>query len=162
MIKACEVDPERAIGALLPGAQFADAYRVTALGGLSDAMTAARIMVECSPVWVTQLMKLRNKVVKPLGLKDDDADDYGLGKIGFFPVVFASRQRVVLGLEDKHLDFRAVVDVANAGGVSHVTVTTLVRMHNLFGRAYLTAMLIVRTWLDKLARQSSGDAGSHP
>lgn len=46
-------------------------------------------------------------------------------------------ERVVLGFDDKHLDFRLVVD--STGG--EITGTTLIRTHNLLGRAYLAAVL---------------------
>ena len=49
---------------------------------------------------------------------------------------------MLLGLNDKHLDFRIVVDVVPIGTQQrHVTATTLVRTHNLLGRAYLAAVL---------------------
>jgi hypothetical protein len=110
-------------------------------------------------------MTWRNRLVRPLGLKVEDANDYGLGKVGFFPVVSESPGRVVFGLEDRHLDFRAVIDVVSADEVSHVTVTTLVRLHNVLGRAYLTAILpfhrlIVRAWLDNLTKRPADDADS--
>jgi hypothetical protein len=54
-----------------------------------------------------------------------------------FPVVGQSPDRVVLGFDDRHLDFRIVV--ALAGGWA--TLTTAVRWHNAFGRAYLAAVM---------------------
>ena len=52
-------------------------------------------------------------------------------------MVRQSADEVVLGFDDKHLDFRIVVAVA--GGFA--TVTTIVRCHNAWGRAYLTAIM---------------------
>ena len=114
-------------------------------------------MVERSPSWVTGLMTMRNTLVRPLGLKVDDAGSDGVERIGFFPVVSETPRRIVFGLQDKHLDFCGVVDVENSDGSCHVTVTTLVHLHNLLGRAYLTAILpflkmIVRTWLEELTQ----------
>jgi hypothetical protein len=48
---------------------------------------------------------------------------------------------LVAGFNDKHLDFRVVVDVAAAGPGQSVTATTLVMTHNLFGRCYLAIIL---------------------
>ena len=160
MNRAHAVAPERGIGDLLAGAQFVDAYSVVAPSGVADAMEAARRMIARSPDWATRLMALRNTLVKPLGLKVDGGTEEGVEKLGLFPVVSATPRRVVFGFEDRHLDFRGVVDVADApelAGASRVTLSTLVRLHNLFGRAYLTAILpfhgrIVRGWLDELAR----------
>jgi len=162
-MRARSVSPESDIGRLLTGAQFIDAYSVTVPGGVPDAKAAATAMVERSAGWVRGLMATRNAIVKPFGLKVDGAREAGLERIGFFPILSETPSRIIFGLEDKHLDFRGVVDVRNSDapssdGTSDVTVTTLVRQHNLFGRAYLAAILpfhkiIVRTWLQSLTRQ---------
>ncbi len=60
------------------------------------------------------------------------------------------------GLDDKHLDFRVVIDVAGTADQQRVTATTLVLTHNLLGRAYLTIILpfhrlIVRNMLRQVA-----------
>jgi Protein of unknown function (DUF2867) len=62
---------------------------------------------------------------------------------------------VVLGMADKHLDFRAVVDVRQDGAGWQVTATTVVRTHNWLGRAYLAVImpfhrLVVRAMLDQV------------
>ncbi len=78
------------------------------------------------------------------------------GAIGIFPVLSETPDRLVAGFDDHHLDFRVVVDVAASGQGQQVTATTLVRTHNLFGRAYLAVILpfhrlIVRTMLRQVA-----------
>lgn len=69
-------------------------------------------------------------------------------------------ERLVAGFDDKHLDFRAVIDVAaswpDSDAGQQVTATTLVRTHNLFGRIYLAIILpfhrlIVPAMLRKVA-----------
>jgi len=50
-------------------------------------------------------------------------------------------RRLVAGFNDRHLDFRVVVDVALAGSGQQVTLATLVLTHNLLGRAYLAVIL---------------------
>jgi hypothetical protein len=76
--------------------------------------------------------------------------------IGIFPVVSETPNLLVVGLNDKHLDFRLVVDVATSGGARNVTATTLVKTHNQLGRTYLAIILpfhrlIVRTLLRQFA-----------
>jgi Protein of unknown function (DUF2867) len=45
---------------------------------------------------------------------------------------------VMLGMNDKHLDFRLLVDVVNEGGGRQIiTASTVVKTHNALGRAYL-------------------------
>ena len=113
---------------ILPGYQFADAYKVPAPHGL-DAIEATRLAFAHGPLWIRSLMGLRNRLGRVVGLKPAPASG--------FPVVRQSADEVVLGFDDRHLDFRIVVAIA--GGFA--TVTTIVRWHNAWGRAYLTAIM---------------------
>jgi hypothetical protein len=61
--------------------------------------------------------------------------------IGMFPVLSETPDRVIAGFNDKHLDFRVVVDVATFPDTQQVTATTLVLTHNLLGRAYLAIIM---------------------
>jgi hypothetical protein len=56
-------------------------------------------------------------------------------------VIAETPHRVLLGLNDKHLDFRIAVDVAVGTEQRHFTATALVRTHNLLGRTYLATVL---------------------
>ncbi len=118
------VDAER----ILPGHQFADAYKVVAPRGM-DAIEATRLAFAHGPAWIRTLMALRNRLGRMVGLKPALPEG--------FPVVSESPSQVVLGFDDRHLDFRIVVDVARG----NATVTTLVRWHNRWGRAYLAAIM---------------------
>ena len=113
---------------ILPGYQFADAYQVPAPQGM-DAIEATRLAFAHGPLWIRSLMGLRNRLVRLVGLKPARASG--------FPVVQQSADEMVLGFDDRHLDFRIVVAIA--GGF--VSVTTLVRWHNAWGRAYLAAVM---------------------
>ncbi|MDB5479394.1 MAG: hypothetical protein JWO83_447 [Caulobacteraceae bacterium] len=155
MTEVFAVRPAPDVGTVLIGAHFVDAYRVTVAADDLDAADAARSMLAQPPAWTRGLMALRNALVTPFGLKIDAGPGDRRERIGLFPIESATRNRVVLGFDDKHLDFRVVVDVVGAGVVREVTATTLVRLHNLLGRAYLTAILpfhklIVRSMLSKV------------
>lgn len=113
---------------LLPGHQFADAYKVQAPRGM-DAIEATRLAFARGPSWIRFLMGLRNGLGRLVGLKP--------ARSSGFPVILETPAEVVLGFDDRHLDFRIVVAVA--GGLA--TVTTLVRWHNAWGRTYLAAVL---------------------
>ena len=113
---------------ILPGHQFADAYKVPAPHRM-NAIEATRLAFAHGPAWVRALMGLRNRLGRLVGLRPARASG--------FPVISQALDEVVLGFDDKHLDFRIVVSVA--GGFA--TVTTLVRWHNAWGRAYLTAIM---------------------
>ncbi len=125
----------------MPGADFVDAYRLTVAAVGLSASDAAKRALDHPPAWIRQLLGLRNALVAPFGLKPGPGDDDPRERIGFFPVESTSPSRIVLGFDDSHLDFRLVVDVAEAGAHTDVTATTLIRRHNLFGRVYLAAIL---------------------
>jgi hypothetical protein len=128
-------------GSLLAGAQFADAYTLTVEDPALDARGAAERMFNTLPRWISGLMAVRNFVVALFGLKTSTPRKTARDVVGFFPVISQSPDRLVAGFDDKHLDFRVVVDVVPAGEVRRVTTTTLVRRHNLSGRLYLAVVL---------------------
>ena len=113
---------------ILPGHQFADAYKVPAPHGV-DAIAATRMAFAHGSWWIRTLMGLRNRLGRAVGLKPAPASG--------FPVISQSVDEVLMGFDDKHLDFRVVVTVA--GGFA--TVTTIVRWHNAWGRVYLAAIM---------------------
>jgi uncharacterized protein DUF2867 len=138
-----EIEPDVDRESVLAGAQFADAYRVTVRGAELDARRAAERIFSRSPGWVQMLLDLRNAIVAPLGLKTSATREARAGMVGMFPILRETPERLIAGFNDRHLDFRIVVDVASAGG-SHdqeVTATTLVLTHNWLGRAYLTVIM---------------------
>lgn len=132
------VAPDSATLTLLPGAQFADAFRMTVDDGTLTARRAAERMLAQSPRWVRALMRLRNMAVAPLGLKTPSHDKtIAAESIGAFPVISDTPERVIAGFNDRHLDFRVIVDVSGRD----VTATTLVQTHNLLGKAYLATIM---------------------
>jgi len=137
-----EITPTVDTTALLPGAQFIDAHRVEIGEVAIDARQACIRMVLHGPRWIDALLRLRNILVAPFGLKTsgEGAPAPG-GLIGLFPVVSETPDRLVAGFNDYHLDFRIVVDVGGIAERRQVTSTTLVRTHNLLGRAYLTLVM---------------------
>jgi hypothetical protein len=140
-MKVLEVDPNVDSGALLAGAQFVDAYSIAIDGADLDARQAAEKMLARAPQWIEALLALRNFLVTPFGLKTSALVEPGaLDFIGIFPVVRQTPERLVAGFNDKHLDFRLVIDVASAGDRQRITATTLVLTHNLLGRTYLAVI----------------------
>ena len=156
-MKIREVAPEVDSGALLAGAQFVDAYRVAIEGTNLDARKAAEKIFASGPRWIEVLLRLRNTIVAPFGLKQSGANEPAPGgMIGIFPVLSETPERLVAGFNDHHLDFRVVVDVAAAESGQQVTTTTLVLTHNLLGRTYLAVImpfhrLIARVMLRQVA-----------
>ena len=137
-----EVTPAADLNTLLTGAQFADAFCAEICDPALDARHAAERMMARQPRWAEALVTLRNLLVGPFGLKTSGASvATARGMIGIFPVISETPDRVVAGFNDKHLDFRVVVDLQNSGNARNVTLTTLVKTHNWFGRTYLAVIL---------------------
>jgi hypothetical protein len=139
-MKVQEVAPDTNTAPLLAGAQFADAFRIDVEGAHLDARRAIVLITSRSPRWVETLTRLRNLLVGPFGLKTSgETETPRRETIGLFPVLAETPERMIMGFNDKHLDFRVVVDVVPPGSVpsQQVTLTTLVKTHNRFGRIYL-------------------------
>ena len=153
-----EVAPRVDPAAMLAGAQFMDAFRLDIDGENLNARRAAERMMAHPPRWVDALVTLRNILVRPFGLKTSGKGERAPRDIiGIFPVVSEAPDRLVAGFDDKHLDFRVVVDVAGAGQRQSVTATTLVKTHNGMGRTYLTIIkpfhrLVVPAMLRQVTR----------
>ncbi|MCK1740053.1 DUF2867 domain-containing protein [Bradyrhizobium sp. 139] len=152
-----EVTPEVDTGDVLAGAQFVDAFRVGIGATAVNAREACTRMVLHGPRWIDVLLRLRNILVTPFGLKTsgEGAPAPG-GLIGLFPVLSETPERLVAGFDDFHLDFRLVVDLEGDAASRQVTSTTLVRTHNLLGRTYLALImpfhkLVVRSMMGRIA-----------
>jgi hypothetical protein len=127
---------------VLTDAQFADAFCIEIADRELNARRAAERMMAQQPRWAEALLSLRNVLVTPLGLKTSGASP-GVPRdmVGIFPVVSETPDRLVAGFNDRHLDFRVVVDVTAPGSVRQVTATTLVKTHNWLGRTYLATIM---------------------
>lgn len=101
---------------------------------------------DSSPKWIEKLFALRNSIVKMLGLKVSEVNDRkrqrelfrvekGNG-LGLFKVFDKSHDEVLLGEDDKHLDFRILFNLTQRERNYIFTLTTPVRFHNSFGRFY--------------------------
>lgn len=153
-VSAALPDPD--CTAALPGCDFADAFGVTVARRDIDPTAAMKLAFGTPPAWASALMALRNGIMGRLGYK---APPIRHG----FPVLRQSPDAILSGLDDAHLDFRAMLRIRPEGGGSHITLTTAVQTHNRLGRVYLAAImpfhkLIVRSMLRRIAAQLEADA----
>jgi len=156
-MKIREVAPNIDSAGLLAGAQFVDAFCLDVEGAALDARNAAERMLGHPPRWIEALLKLRNLLVAPFGLKTSGRSEKPPRQtIGLFPILTQTPDRLVAGFDDKHLDFLVVVDVVPSGDGQRVTATTLVLTHNRLGQVYLAIILpfhrlVVRAMLRQVA-----------
>lgn len=138
------------VSELVPGSYFHDAWSVRAaephLSALGQFLRAAK----ATPAWVSACMSLRNRVVALFGLKNLGAlsalhegkpeHQYQPGdRVGIFTLFKNTPTEVLLGDHDKHLNVTVSVHTAPSptSADAVVTVTTVVKVHNLLGRAYM-------------------------
>ncbi|HEY1722829.1 MAG TPA: DUF2867 domain-containing protein [Magnetospirillaceae bacterium] len=143
-------------------ADFADAFSVDLPEAASgDAETLARHVFSESAEWVAMLLKLRDVLVRPFGLKRAaDLQTMEGDRIDIFRVIERHEGEIILGEDDTHLDFRAslLVQPASQGRPRRLTVTTLVFYNRLLGRAYIALIAplhrrVVRTALDRAQKR---------
>lgn len=103
-----------------------------------------------SPKWVEKLFALRNKIVSAFGLKtsgniSDRERQLANFKcepgeqLGLFKVFSKNEKEVILGEDDKHLNFRVSLFLKqqeNETTNKTLTISTTVEFNNWFGRLY--------------------------
>ena len=95
------------------------------------------------PAWLNILFRLRNFLVKFVGLKTEkkDTDEFERlirngGELGFVSVPEKNDKETILLLKDKHLNAYLSVYVDNKQNSQDIYAITLVHFHNRFGRVY--------------------------
>jgi hypothetical protein len=145
---------------------LADAFAIRLPGGAShDPEVLARFMFAHQPAWVGMLMGVRDTIVTAFGLKTGKhlstlATQARAERVGIFKIYSKNATEIVVGEDDKHLDFR--VSILCTSGVApesgtQLTVSTVVHCHNRLGRTYLLVIapfhrLVVKASLRRAAR----------
>lgn len=150
IVRAAPVPLDSEIQRRLAGADFFDSYEV-ALPPADAACSALELSLQTflkAPAWVDFLMRVRNRVVGLLGLKNlgalseverrKEASAYRVGdRVGIFSLRHLRDNEVILGDSDKHLDVLVAVGKYTRGDTALMSVTTVVHVHNRLGRCYM-------------------------
>jgi hypothetical protein len=110
------------------------------------ATVVGKAFFSSGPKWIDRLFDLRNKIVRRLGLK---TSGNGTNReeqlrrfqcepgehLGLFKVFHKSENEVVIGEDDRHLDFRVSLSVSGKVNKT-LALTTTVKFRNGFGRLY--------------------------
>jgi hypothetical protein len=151
VVRACALPQPSLIAAHLAGASFADSHETALRPEDQDlpAMALALRIFSRVPVWIELLMRLRNRAVGLLGLKNQGsfqrglqrhkaAADYRVGdRLGLFSVLQLSPAEAIIGVADKHLDVWISVCKSEREGQAWLSVSTVVHEHNRLGRIYM-------------------------
>jgi hypothetical protein len=116
---------------LIGKGDFVDCYSVQSVLSPRAAVTRGLAL----PRWAKSLLAARNAMVRPLGLKTGAKDSKD--RVGIFPVQAEAANEILLGFDDRHLDFR--IAVRCEGGRAYMS--TWVHPHNLWGRFYLRLVM---------------------
>lgn len=164
-VRTAALPAESSIAHLFVGADLADAFAIALPAGApQDTEALARAVFGDPAPWFRALLALRDAIVAPFGIKTSARLRRELGSDGaathidFFPILSREPGELIIGDDDRHLDFRAsVLQRASASGEGRELVaTTAVHCHNLFGRIYIFVIspfhrLVVRSSLSRAA-----------
>lgn len=144
---------------------YCDTYKIqiTSNDNTIDKITTDIFKI---PKWVDNLLKLRNFIVKGIGLKTDATKDiifaphYSIGsKAVYFTVLDRNENEIVMAENDKHLNFRTSVMVDKNTANSTVYLSTIVQFNNFFGWQYFFLVkpfhrIIIKSLLKKYANEN--------
>lgn len=173
------VPTESVIFGLYPTISFADAYSIELPSDASgDPETLARFVFSQKSAVVSGLLAIRDALVGSFGIKTtkhlrSHQREGEPARIGMFSVYSSGSSEIVLGEDDKHLDFRLSLMCRNPpqDNPSHdmrlVVLSTVVHCHGPFGRLYIRLIapfhrMIVKASLRRAARMGWPKEASGP
>ena len=129
-----------------------------------------RMFFNSDPKWIEKIFLLRNKIVKSFGLKIPESIKNRKEKIqnlkfeineqiGIFKVFNITENEIILGEDDKHLDFRVSLYLGKENiETKSLTISTNVKFNNSFGKIYFIPVkpfhkIIVPTMLKGILKQ---------
>jgi len=163
-----ELPIESQISGFYEWVNLADAYAISLPDRASrDPEVLARFIFAQQPSSARWLLKVRDLLVEPFGLKTaNHLQALGTSKpsqrVGIFKIYDSNSSEIILGEDDKHLDFRLSVLCRPIDGstenASQLVLSTVVKCHNTLGRTYIALIapfhrLIVRASMRRAARR---------
>src|SRR3954464_359292 len=160
------IPPESKIAKAYSSANLADAYSIELPSGAStNPEVLARFIFAHQAPWISSLIAVRDAIVGRFGLKTARqltslGAESKTSRVGIFKIYGTSPTEIVLGEDDKHLNFRLSVLCSNQpppGGKRQLTLSTVVHCHNRLGRLYILFIapfhrLVVQSSLRNAAR----------
>lgn len=126
----------------LGGVDHVGTVAVDVAAGTTSAQFA-KAMMTSPPKWITTLMTLRDKAVKPFGLKGGhvEATEITPGAwLGPMRVIDVSETEVMAGKDDKHLSYRVTFAVREGAHGPEGACSTVVRYNGAPGKWYFAAI----------------------
>jgi len=156
----------------LKGVHFCDAYQISLRNPKLSVQDAYEAVFGHAPRWVAALMTVRGMVAYALGLKHAANGDFqsvsgGVQgaryqdgqRVGLFLIQSIEPNEIIVGDNDKHLDFRISIYRSTMHGVETVTVSTAVEIHNAVGSLYMTLIKPFHRFIARTMVRRAADAG---
>lgn len=131
---------------------YVDSFQGTLLDGENKfkSIDICKAFFSSAPKWVDQLFTLRNKIASMFGLKTSgkggdrkqQLDNFKCEpgeRLGLFKVFSRTENEVILGEDDKHLNFRISLFLNTSltdQSKKDLTISTVLEFNNWFGRLY--------------------------
>lgn len=144
--------PENSILNTENNLEFIDAYKSDFVdkNNSIDIQKIGKLFFSTGPKWIDKIFDFRNRIVKLFGLKTADNLSKRQRKlenfkgepgeqIGLFKVFHKNENEIILGEDDKHLDFRVSLFLESnitEPSQKQLTISTLVKFNNQFGKIY--------------------------
>jgi hypothetical protein len=168
LVKQVAVPSQSAVATAFKSVNLADAFSIHLPSDASiNPDVLARFIFSEQPSWIAALTKVRDAIVARLGLKTAKhlatlSSDATAKRISIFKVYDTSETEVVLGENDKHLDFRVSIlctpgSPRNTG--NQLTLSTVVHCHNRLGRAYLSVIAPFHRQVVKASLRRAANVG---
>jgi hypothetical protein len=152
-VKRCAVPAGSLVERAFERVDYADAYEAPLGPNASrDVDAFTRRMLSSRPAWLNALMKTRDALAGAVGLEQVTVAT-GRSGFGFFELFARTGDELMLGKDDRHLDFRLSVLLRD----SRAVLSTVVRFHGALGRAYFAP---VKPFHRIIVRRLLGDAVS--
>lgn len=175
-ISSIELPAQSQINGFYQSVNLADAYAINLPDHASrDPEVLARFLFARPPSSLRLLLKVRDLLVAPFGVKtatrlQASGTSTPGQRIGIFRIYDSNSNEIILGEDDRHLDFRLSVLCrpveGSAENAAQLVLSTVVTCHNTLGRAYIALIepfhrLVIRASMRRAARAGWPTQAAH-
>ncbi len=147
--KELEIPQTDLIQKALPQLDFSDCFATT--NHEDDMESIGRKVFTTFPKWVLFLLRIRKFLVQFLGLNTTMPPGYHKryevgGYFSFFKIYEIRESELLLGADDKHLNFRVSI-LKTQDKQWNIKVSTLVQFNNSLGKYYMAVVAPFHRWV---------------
>lgn len=136
-----QLPPESKLPQSLNRLDFCDAYETHLIQSGLSVNEVYLAVFGVAPRWVRLLMFIRGHIINLLGLKPhihSQSHDFTIGnRVASFKVIATHPNELIVGDDDKHLNYRISTLKTSRNGNTYITISTAVEIHNRLGQMYM-------------------------